>query len=77
MGKRAIADATDDFIPPLAYRKALRIGIKDEPSNIFSGHHGELLAKQRLKVREDDMRPGMIVVLYGYYLDDSFPEFDG
>ena len=77
MRKRAIADASDDFIPPLTNCKAFRVGIKDEPSNIFSGHHGELLTKQRLEVREDDMGPAVIVIFYGYYLDNPFPQFDG
>jgi hypothetical protein len=77
VGKRAIADASDDLIPPLTNRKALRVGIKDKPGNIFSRHHGELLAKQRLEVSEDDMRPAVAVILHGYNLDNPFPQFDG
>lgn len=76
MGKRAIADASDDLIPPLTNRKTLRVGIEDKPGNIFSRHHRELLAKQRLEVSEDDMRPGVTVVLYGYNLDNPFSQFD-
>ena len=77
MGERAIADASDDLVPPLTNRKALRVGVKDKPGNIFSRHHRELLAKQRLEVREDDMRPGVTVILYGYNLNNPFPQFDG
>jgi len=75
--KRAIADASDDLIPPFTNREALRVGIKDKPGNIFARHHRELLAKQRLEVGEDDMRPRETVILYGYNLDDPFPQFDG
>jgi hypothetical protein len=77
VGKRAIADASDDLIPPLTNRKALRVGIEDKPGNIFSRHHRELLAKQRLEVSEDDMRPGVIIIFYGYNLDNPFPQFNG
>ena len=75
--KRAIADASDDFIPPLTNRQALRVRVKDEPSDILSGHHGELLSKQRFEICEDDMGPGLIIILYGYYLYNPFPQLDG
>ncbi len=77
MDKRAIADAPNDFIPPLTNREALRVGVKYKPGNIFSRHHRELLAKQRLEVRENDIGPGLVVILYGYNLDNPFPQLDG
>jgi hypothetical protein len=72
MWKRAVAYATNDLVSSLANRQALRVGIKDEPSNVLSGHDRELLAKQRLEVRENDMGPGFTIILYGYYLDNTF-----
>lgn len=77
MSKRTIADTSDDLIPPLTNRKALRVGIENKPGNIFSRHHRELFAKQRLEVSEDDMRPGETIILYGYNLDNPFTQFDG
>lgn len=72
MWKRAVAYASNDLVSSLANRQALRVGIKDEPSNVLSGHDRELLAKQRLEVRENDIGPGFTIILYGYYLDDTF-----
>lgn len=71
MWKRAITYASNDLVTPLTNRKTLRVGVKNKPSDIFSGHHRELLAKQRLEVRENNMGPGVIVILYGNYLDNT------
>jgi hypothetical protein len=76
MWKWAVAYAPNDFVSPLTDRQALRVGIEDEPGNVLSGHDRELLAKQRLEVRENDMGPGVTVILNGYYLDNTFSQFD-
>jgi len=77
MWEWAVADAPNDFVSPLTNCEALRVGIKYEPGNVFSGHHGELFAEQRLEVRENDMGPWVIVIFHGYYLDNTLSQFDG
>ena len=71
MWKRAVADASDDFVSPLTNRKAFRVGIKDKPGDVFSRHHGELLAKERLEVCENDVGSRFAVILDGYYLNHT------
>ena len=76
MWKWAVTDATNDLVSPFTDRKTFRIRIEDEPRDVFTRHYGKLLAKQRLEIGEDHMGPWMAVVLDGYYLDNTFSQFD-
>lgn len=77
MREWAVTDATNDLVSPFTYRKTFRIRVKDKSRNVFSRHHGKLLAKQCLEICEDHEGPWEAVVLNRYYLDDTSSQFEG
>ena len=74
MKKGAKANASDHFVAALNNGETLRVGVIDQPGNIFPGHLGQLSLEERLESGEDDERAWLLVVLDGHDLDDTIPE---